>query len=121
MKKLFLLLMILLLSSCATSGTKIEGTAYDKIVEGVTSKNRVIELLGNPFIATMLQDGELMYTYNYARSSPSARNFIPIVGMFSSRVNTDIQQVSIIFDNRGIVKRKIMNNSNQEIRAGIGE
>ena len=104
MKKLWLLLTVVLFIGCATSGTKIEGTAYDKIVEGVTSKERVIELLGNPFTATMMSNEDLMYTYNFARSSPSARNFIPIVGIFSSKINTDIQMVSIIFDNKGIVK-----------------
>jgi outer membrane protein assembly factor BamE (lipoprotein component of BamABCDE complex) len=119
---LTIIIVLFMSVGCATTGTKkIEGVAYDKIVEGITSKARVVELLGNPFNISISQDGKELYTYTFARSSPAARNFIPVVGLFSSKVKTDTQTVSILFNNKGIVEKKVMNNAETELKSGIAE
>jgi outer membrane protein assembly factor BamE (lipoprotein component of BamABCDE complex) len=64
--KTALLLVLLLLASCATVGTPISKDAFAQIKRGETTKAQVIALLGNPQLVSRTDDGEETFSYHYA-------------------------------------------------------
>lgn len=90
-----------LLIGCSTSGRKVEQTQVDTIRVGNTRED-VRALIGTPENVAKSSTGET-WTYNYRRSSPNAKRFIPLLGHFIGGKNVETQEVVITFDEGGQV------------------
>ena len=69
---LWLCFMGLVLTGCATSGTKMEQDQISKIKEGVTTEQEVTALLGSPFSKTLTSDGKTVMMYLYTKAQTKA-------------------------------------------------
>lgn len=115
---------LLALQACTTSGNasmkdETEASIQEKIQEGVTSKNEVTTMLGDPLEATFISDGEEVWTYELSRITPLARNFIPYVSILSSGTDAVEQKLTILFDENDIVKDFNWLESVTENRSGV--
>lgn len=109
---------MLISSGCASVGTPINGSNVSSIQKGITTKDQILKLFGNPSTSTISDNGT-MFIYSFAKTQTSASTFIPIVGIFHSGYNTDIQTLSIVFDDKNIVKNYSYTSGKNSTSAGI--
>lgn len=97
-------LMFLLLSACASTGTKVDKSVLDTFVKGKTTYATVIQQLGPPDKAAAEYDGTTTIKYTHKRSVASAANFLPIVGGFiEAGAGSDDTIVTITFDKNSVL------------------
>ena len=120
-----ILFLSVFLVACSTTGNQVlkketSETIAEKMKEGVTTKQEIIEYLGNP-IQTSFTDGGLeVLTYEYTRFTPKARNFIPY-NFFSLGQDGKKKELVILLDENGVIKKLVMNESDVETRSGLFE
>lgn len=117
--KIKILLMLFLLSGCATMGNTIDMNKVANIREGSTTKQEVIDLLGSPSIETLNGDGKELLTYASTRYKTKASSFVPVVGIFSGGADMSQQAVQILIGIDGKVEKLISTNSKNEVRTGL--
>jgi outer membrane protein assembly factor BamE (lipoprotein component of BamABCDE complex) len=115
---------LLLLHACTTSGNpsikdETEASINDKIRQGVTSKDEVTAMLGDPLEADFINDGQEVWTYELSRITPLARNYIPYVNVLSSGSDAVEQKLTILFDENDIVEDFNWLESVTERRTGV--
>ena len=125
MKILVLITFCFFLKSCSTDGTRAlkdesHASIHAKIQEGTTTKNQVILALGTPSDTSFTDTGQEILKYEFTRYTPKLRNFIPY-NFFSLGQNGDRKEVVILLDDKGIVKKLVMNEAKVEKRFGIVE
>ena len=114
-----------ILLGCSTDGTRAlkdesHASIHAKIQEGITTKNQVILALGTPSDTSFTETGQEILKYEFTRYTPKLRNFIPY-NFFSLGQNGDRKEVVILLDDKGIVKKLVMNEAKVEKRFGIVE
>lgn len=104
MKTISLLLLVVFLSGCASSGYKINyGTStlnqenVNTIVKGKTTKQQVLDTFGNPLSKTSISSGE-MWVYSRSTETATAKNFFS-----GTEYAVSAMGLSINFDENGIV------------------
>ena len=115
---------VLALQGCTTSGNpsikgQTETSISEKIQEGITSKEEVATLLGDPIEATFINDGQEVWTYELSRITPLARNYIPYVSVISSGSDAIEQKLTILFDENDVVADFNWLESVTERRSGV--
>lgn len=108
--------LITLISGCATQQapqTKQAELTYgmvtNKIKKGVTTKDEVVKMLGNPNIMTQNKEGEQVWTYSrqsYDSSSGSAYGTLLFVGGSKAVSSSSSKSFDLIltFDENDVVK-----------------
>lgn len=119
-KKILAVLTVALVLGCATTGHKLDQASMDKIKQGVTSKEQVLQILGSPEEISRRSNGEVTYNYKYTRATAKPENFIPIVGLFVGGMDTQNQFFIVTFGPDGIVKDITSTYGATEINTGIG-
>ncbi len=104
MNKNWIIIALLFLTSCASSGTKIDPAAVASLREGVTTQQDVLAHFGPPQNSLRLPTGETSLTYGFTAVQVHAESFIPIVGAFVGGADTEHAMVSMLFDQRGILR-----------------
>lgn len=109
MKKVFgvLLIMVLLGLGCASQGNK--QIAQDEIVNqiepGVSTKEDVKRLVGEPTMVDFSDSGQEKWVYQYVRAKTRATSFIPVAGMLVGGADTKTHSLTIIFNDDGTVQK----------------
>lgn len=82
MKKILLVIipLIALSSACTYTSNVNTGTSFtteqvSKIVKGSTTEARLVELLGQPQVKTVLNEKDVKWVYSYTEGSASAQAF----------------------------------------------
>jgi len=126
MKKIVcVILCALVISGCAakTGNQFLDKSSKEdverKLVKGVTTKEEVRGLFGDPSDADMLLDGTEQWTYSFTRSSAKGVNFIPYANLVYSGTNDDIKKLKILFDKCGKVINYIHSASKGETKGGL--
>lgn len=113
-----LIALSVLLIGCATIGTEMDMEKMESIQRGVTTRTELEESFGAPSSVGFMEDKRYaVWTYSEAKST--VRNFIPIVGAFTQKTNTRVQELKVIFDENDIVVDYIFNESSKPIQTGI--
>ena len=107
---------------CVSAGNQAitDRSNLQRIREGVSTKTDVRSALGAPAKITPLPQGEL-WEYGYGKSQANPAAFIPIIGLgvLASGYGTfnENYQVSVLFDNQGIVRKIEAGKRNPKIYA----
>ncbi len=117
--KVFLILIILFCSGCASYGTEIRQTSVDKIQRGVTTKQEIIDVFGTPDGAYFDSNNRSVLYYNAGKIKQSGWNFVPFVGLFHSEVNMKTQMLTIVLNKNNVVEEYSFTNPDKKITAGI--
>lgn len=107
-----------LFSGCASSGTKIDPAAVQRIEKGKTTKAKLLAMFGAPLSASLLGDGREVLVWSYAHARVKAATVIPVVGIFAGGADTDTQTLQVILDERKVVQDFTSNTGRIETRTG---
>ena len=69
----------MLLSACASSGTKVDQTTFTAFRKGVSTCSEIKERLGSPSQSLVKDNGDLVLAYSYSAAQAHPENFIPVV------------------------------------------
>ena len=116
---------ITVLTGCVTSGnpqlrSETNTRIQQQIQQGTTTEFQVRAALGEPQWKTFTADGNEVWTYRYSRSTPRARDFIPIVSLFSRVRDVKSKELVILFQT-GVVSKYDLHEAQSVWRAGIAE
>lgn len=96
---------ILVLSACTSTGTKVEQEKLSAFVKGKTTYAEVIQQLGKPDQETFVNvEGARYITYTHKQTADSAASYIPFVGGFiEAGAGADNTTVTINFDSKSVL------------------
>ncbi|MFT6769912.1 outer membrane protein assembly factor BamE [Congregibacter sp.] len=114
-----------LISACSTSGNmklqhENQVSIAEKIKQGITNKQQVYQMLGAPLETSLTENGLEIAKYEFTRTTPQARNFIPY-NVFSRVSDGEHKELVILFDDNNLVKKFVINESDIQKRRGIVE
>jgi outer membrane protein assembly factor BamE (lipoprotein component of BamABCDE complex) len=110
-----------MLCGCASVGTKIDQTQTDQIKKGVTTREECVQWFGDPSSVSIDGNGRHIAMWIHSEVRNRAQNFIPVVGLISSKMDTKTQTLMVIFDDHEVVVDFVFNSSNGKIEAGLAE
>lgn len=91
------------LSGCFSMGKKVDTEKMTQFEKGKTTKQQVISAMGaEPSSTTVNADGTTLINYFYSAGNQDPKAYIPIVGLFFMKVNTQTQNCTFTFDKKSI-------------------
>lgn len=113
----FPLSLVFCLAGCVSAGNpsiadKNNTVISSQITTEVTTKSQIQEEFGDPSGVQFLSNGDTVWVYTYTQSSADARDFIPIIGAFSSGSHGYEKELIIDFSPDGIVQKYAVTKSN---------
>jgi outer membrane protein assembly factor BamE (lipoprotein component of BamABCDE complex) len=97
-------LMLLVLSACTSTGTKVDQEKLSSFVKGKTTYSEVIQQLGKPDQSETHNDGTVIIIYTHKESVAKVANFIPFAGGFiEGGAGSEDTTVAIKFDNKSVL------------------
>jgi outer membrane protein assembly factor BamE (lipoprotein component of BamABCDE complex) len=122
-KILLPLVLVVALGGCASAGNdrvKAEtmGTVGSKVTKGVTTKDQVRALYGEPGSVSLTDGGSEVWHYAYAHATATAASYIPIVGIFAGGSNVEKNELVFIFDKTNIVQNYTVHASQSTVQRG---
>ena len=124
MKKLiFSLLVVVFLSGCASYGNRAlesqtPASIRTLIVEGETTKSKIRNFLGDPMNVTLSSEGE-SWQWILSSAEHDPINFIPFVGLFAMKMEVNVKQLIVLWNDDDTVKKYVMTDSNSSVRSGL--
>lgn len=103
MNKLPLLIAMLALAACASSGVKVDQAKVEALQKGRTTYDEVIRDFGPPTGRTISANGDKILTYSYFSIQTRPENFIPVVGLFVGGADHELSMVMLTFDQNNIL------------------
>lgn len=100
------LVSLVLVAGCTTgSGTKVSQDSLSSIRKGVTTKQELIGMFGQPQTSMLSADGGEALMWRYMGMKTSAKSYIPIVNMFGdSGVSTESSFLHVRVNKSGVVQ-----------------
>lgn len=95
--KYILLISVLLIGGCYSTGKKIDTEAVNQFVKNETTMSEVKVALGEPQSTTTTSDGKTILVYLYTDTDVKASTYIPIIGAFTGGASTKMQTVTLTF------------------------
>ena len=117
---------VALISGCASAGNErmknqTQSSVASQMTEGTTTKAQVETNLGSPSAVSFTDSGNEIWTYKYAHATSHARNFIPVVNLFTRGADVDTKELVILFNRDSVVTKYTMRESQNVVKAGIAE
>ena len=114
---------LIALTGCASEGNEIikneTGASIDqKIHDGVTTKEQIRALFGDPRESTFTDSGHEQWRYAFTNASSDAANFIPLYGDLHQGTHGTEKTLTVIF-NGDVVWHHTMNASAVKTGSGL--
>lgn len=114
---------MLALSACASGGNEsikneTSASVDQKIHDGVTTKDQVRQIFGDPAQTSFTDSGHEEWQYAFDNSKSDAANFIPVYGDLHQGQHGTAKHLTIIF-NGNVVWHHSMNTSAVKSSAGL--
>jgi outer membrane lipoprotein-sorting protein len=106
----------LLLSACATVGTKVDADQAAQFKPGIATYSEIVGKFGAPQQQVTMSTGEKTVIYSYAHSAVRATTFIPVVGAFAGGSDTTGNSVVFRFAPDG----KLIDTTSSSSQMGVG-
>ena len=109
---------------CASAGNQslrneTEATVAQKVVEGKTCKEEIRGMFGSPSSTSFTDGGLEIWKYQLANMKSDAVNYIPIANLFGHSYSGTKKELTILYDEKGIVKRCSMSASEVNVKTGL--
>ena len=115
MKKILVIIAVLMLHGCSSTGTQVKQEQLSGFIKGKTSYQEVIAKLGEPDKVTINPDGGREITYAFTSTQPRAASFIPLIGNFVEGKDNTISVAIFKFNKRAILKDYTLTETNTVI------
>ena len=120
MKTAILICMCWICLSCMTvqheSGARIDVNKLDQIIDGKTTEQEVLALLGEPQNVTITPYGGKIYMYRYIRTAIYGRPYLS-----DSRGKTETQMVMIRVNKDGTVTKQLQSLGSSPSKTFVGQ
>ena len=93
--------LLALLSGCMSMGTKVDPAQAAQFKKGVTTEADIVTALGSPNQRSTMPDGRSSIGYMNLSGKPDAAMFIPYIGPFVGKVESQSTVVRFVFDANG--------------------
>ena len=112
------------MGACATAGNdslrkETESSVGDKIKPGETTKAEVKGLFGSPLNTSYTDSGLEIWKYELSNLSVDATSLIPVVSIFAASSSGKKKELVVFFDEKDVVKKYNMSESNVKVRNGL--
>ena len=104
MRSIFLVPLAFLLTSCMSTGVKVDQSKLTEFHKGKTNYDQVVEQLGPPTQTTITDQGGKIISYTYMSAQARPESFIPLVGVFVAGADTEQSTVAFTFDQKDILR-----------------
>ncbi len=106
----------LMLGGCVSTGNKVLKTANSrtvsqKIIRGETTKEQVRAAYGDPISTSFTDSGNEIWKYEWDKTHSKIINFIPLVNLFASGFKGKKKELTVFFNQKGIVKNYAISSS----------
>ncbi len=113
-----ILFCVLTLVSCASAGNphlrqETESSVADKVKEGETTKSEIKAIFGSPDSTSFTDGGLEIWKYYYIKSRAAASTYLTAFVGVAKQI-ADKKELTILFDDKDIVKRFTMSESRSE-------
>jgi len=85
-----------------------------KVTKGVTTKDQIKELFGEPQKVTLSYDGGLVWKYRYSESKAKAANYIPCVRFVAGGRDVHWKLVVFFFNKNNVVQNYDVSSSGSD-------
>jgi outer membrane protein assembly factor BamE (lipoprotein component of BamABCDE complex) len=119
MSRLWTIAILMALSGCVSSGTKVTEQQASQFVKGQSTEAQVIAKLGAPDTASRASDGSHVDQYSYVQTSARAASFIPVVGLMAGGADSKVTVVSFTFEPNGVLKDWTSTIANRGVDTGL--
>ncbi|OOL17683.1 lipoprotein [Bombella intestini] len=115
---------VFVLAGCTSSGnTSIKNetstTVDQKIQDGITTKDQVRTMYGDPLSINFTDSGHEVWKYLFSKSRANGTNFIPYYSAFSSGTHGQAKTLLIIYDDHGRVWHHSFTASDMSAHSGV--
>lgn len=94
---------VALFAGCMFVGTKVDPGSVANLRKGETTYDQAIHTLGTPNQQVVNADGTRTVIYYYAKASPRAADFVPMVNLLAGGADAQTSITVLRFDQRGIL------------------
>lgn len=101
---LFVAVMALIISACATTGREISDAQIAELRKGETNRGQAAQILGNPIRTTRQSTGREIWIYSFSHVQARPESFVPIVGAFAGGADSRSSSLVLIFNEAGILQ-----------------
>jgi len=111
------------LCNCATVGNKSldDPKKFLNIREGVSTKQQVYAVFGQPHDVDYSQDGtQSLWAYYKIEASPNAWTYVPYIGILAGGTNTDTTKVYFFFNSDGKLIRTQSAKASDSVNSWVG-
>ncbi|MBP6013481.1 MAG: hypothetical protein KBA31_14745 [Alphaproteobacteria bacterium] len=99
-----LLPLALAISGCTSTGVQVDESALTSFEKGTTTISDVIARLGKPTSNILLNTGQRIIGYTYIQAQARPESFIPIIGPLVGGADSHFSNVSLTFDQNGVLQ-----------------
>ena len=92
------------LFGCVSTGVQVDESALTSFQKGKTTINEVIARLGQPTSNILLDSGQRVIAYTYVQAQARPESFIPIIGPLVGGADSHFSNVSLTFDQGGVLQ-----------------
>lgn len=86
------------------NGTKVAQDQAAKIQKGTTTRADLVTMFGPPSSSTIHADGKEMLTWRYSSVRPNASSYIPVVNIFTHKLDMEDTDLLVTLNKEHIVE-----------------
>lgn len=121
LKSLMMICCVAALYGCAfSSGTKVDQASVSKIQKGVTTKDNLVTMFGQPNSTSFDADAKETDRWTYWSSQQSGTDYIPIYGAFNQKLKTSSSILEVKLNKDKIVEDFSLTQSTDNMQPGQG-
>ncbi|RQR98592.1 hypothetical protein [Burkholderia sp. Bp8991] len=113
------------LAGCAVSAgnealrDQSQTSVGNSIVEGKSTKVDVQTAFGSANKVSFTDAGLEIWNYEFDHATPQAINYVPVLNLLAHGANIEKKTLTVLFDEKGIVKKYTFAESSNVVRGGI--
>lgn len=96
--------MAIVLTGCASAGKEISTAQATQFEKGKTTKDQIIDTLGQPTGQSIMSDGRQSISYTFSKVQTRPETFIPLIGAFVGGADLRSSNVTYIFSQNGVLE-----------------
>jgi len=113
-----------MIAGCASHGNSVlkdetSAAVKNKITKGVTTKEEVRSMYGDPMTTSFTDSGKEIWKYEFIKMHSKATNFIPLVSLFNSGAKGDKKELVVMFNDDSVVKNFSMSASKVDTNTSL--
>lgn len=115
------------LAGCAVSAgnealrDQSQTSVSSSIVEGKSTKADVQAAFGSANKVSLTDAGLEIWNYEFDHATPQAINYVSVLNLLAHGANVEKKSLTVLFDEKGVVKKYTFAESSNVVRGGIAQ